>query len=51
MQQKARIFWITITVLGAFALAGFAGMSMQGPTQFADLPNDRANHHPVNPAN
>lgn len=51
MQRKMSTLWITAAILGVVILAGVAGVSLRADAPSSHYPNDRANHHPVRPAN
>lgn len=48
MQRKSIALWVSIAVIGVLVL-GIAGVSLQADEPITYRPNDRANHHPVNP--
>jgi hypothetical protein len=51
VQRKTKALLIAAVALGALVLAGFVGVSVQDDEFVPYRPNDRANHHPVHPAN
>jgi len=49
MKHRARTILISATLLGVLLIAGIVGVSIQAEEASSYRPNDRANHHPVNP--
>ena len=49
MNRSKGAILTTAVILGIVVLAGVLGVSLQASEPVSRYPNDRANHHPVNP--
>jgi hypothetical protein len=49
MRHRAKTILISAALLGVLLVAGIVGVSLQAEEAPSYRPNDRANHHPVNP--
>lgn len=49
MQRKSKAILAGAVFLAMLLLAGIAGVSIQADEPLGHLPNDRANHHPLDP--
>lgn len=49
MNRHTKLVLLSAAIIGVLLAAGIAGMSLQANEPASYQPNDRANHHPVNP--